>query len=223
MCAPLIDGPELQLVPLHRSRVSCHYADGDGRVVLCIADPCAVLLPHTVVVARIPGPSSPVSVGGGSLGWEGRRRAVSRWWQPARPFEPRLRRRVDDAAALEFAIHWKADLGRGDGLTPYSDDVICGALVLLNATRHPMAEMIATDLANVPLERRTTAPSAALLRLAAAGWCVDALADFLAQLATNADTTAAEEKLRSVGHSSGAGLLEGVRLLMTERSEGVAA
>jgi hypothetical protein len=223
LCAALIDGPEQVLAPVHRSDLAWQLAGSDGRVVACVATSTALRLPHAVVVASLPLRSSPVVVGGGTVGWAGARHRIRRWWQPARPFEPRLRRRIDDATALEFAIHWKADLGRGDGLTPYADDVICGALILLRATRHPMADLIATDLANVDLEDRTTAASAALLRHAADGWCIDPLADYLSQLAAGHDHSAAEKSLLRVGHSSGAGLLEGIALLLDERSEGAAA
>ena len=77
----------------------------------------------------------------------------------------------------------------------------------------------------IDLERRTTATSAALLRYAAEGWCIDPLASYLSHLATGVgQTEQVEQALLDVGHSSGAGLLEGVRLLMTRsntRSRGV--
>ena len=91
---------------------------------------------------------------------------------------------------------------------------MCGALVLLRASRtSDSPTSVARRLLALDLERRTTATSAALLRLAAEGYCIDALADYLARLATDPrDTAVGRAALLSVGHSSGRGLLEGVRL-----------
>lgn len=224
LCAPLFDGPEQTLVAVHRSSVAWQLADQQGRVVMCVTKSSAVRLPHVVVVPCLPSGSSPVSVGDGTLGWDGRRHRVSRWWQPARPVHPLLRQRLDDCAVGSFTASWQQELGLGAGLTPYADDVVCGALVLLRAAKHPDADVIAHQLQCFDLERRTTATSAALLRFAAAGWCIDPLAAYLSHLASGVgQTDLLAQALRDVGHSSGAGLLEGVHLLMRDQTEGVAA
>ena len=79
------------------------------------------------------------------------------------------------------------------GLTPYADDVICGALVTLRATGHPAWPRLAQDIAGADLERATTATSAALLRTACEGWCIDELADLLRCLARGEDPTSARD------------------------------
>lgn len=224
LCAPLIDGPRQQLWPVHQSPLAWQLATADGRVAMCVMKPAAIRLPHAVIVPDLPGGSPPLSVGDGTLGWGRTSARISRWWRPARPVDPRLGALVDRDAAAAFAVDFPTHLGRGDGLTPYADDVVCGALLLLRASRHRLADEVARRLLALDLERRTTATSAALLRLAAEGYCIDPVADFLARLATDPrDTAVAETALMSVGHSSGRGLLEGIRLVTVAQSEGAAA
>ena len=144
------------------------------------------------------------------------RHTVTRWWVPASPHHPGLLRLVDDDAAAATARHWRQQVGEGPGLTPYADDVLVGTLVTLLAAGHPVAASLAADVAAAPLERLTTAASAGLLRQAARGVCLDELAAVLAAYAgEGGDRTAvvdvAERRLLAVGHSSGRGLLRGVR------------
>lgn len=101
-------------------------------------------------------------------------------------------------------------LGAGPGLTPYADDVLCGMLVALRAAGHHQAERWSAIVAAAALEQRTTATSAALVRLAADGWCIDPLADHLNAIATGCAVENSARALGRVGHSSGHGLLEGV-------------
>jgi len=226
LCAPLIDGPRRRLYPLHRNFAAVQLADLDGRVRMCVTSSAAVRLPHAVVVASLPRASSPVAVGGGTVGWDGHEGHVSRWFEPAQPVLPSLCERLDPAAIATFPRTWSNDLGRGDGLTPYADDVVCGSLVLLRAVGHPAAHGIAAAVEQADLERRTTATSAALLRLAGRGYCIDPLADLLAALATGLDVApdaAVTTRLLAVGHTSGAGLLEGVRALLRTHVGGAAA
>lgn len=99
-------------------------------------------------------------------------------------------------------------VGRGDGLTPVGDDVLAGWLVATRATggdTTPIAEAVEAHLP------RTTALSAALLRHAAAG---EAIAPFRAVLVTGgADAVAV---LLAVGHTSGAGMLLGTHLALSD-------
>ena len=118
LLAALIDGPRQLLRPVHHGRVAVHLADARGVVRCCVITRDAVRLPHAVVVPSLPREASPVSVGDGTLGWDGFTVSVARWWRPARPTVPRLRSRVDERAAARFAARWRDDLGRGDGLTP---------------------------------------------------------------------------------------------------------
>jgi hypothetical protein len=240
LLAPLVDGPRRDLRIVHRSRHACQLADPAGSVVASVILPDSLRLPHAAVVPSLPQGSSPVSVGGGSWGWDGFRASVSRWWRPSRPDLPLLQSRLDDGAVAEFAARWRSNIGRGDGLTPYADDVVCGSLVTLHAARHPAARDISDELLSTRLERRTTATSAALLRLAARGYCLDELADYLAAVSAGPvdDTpqsvsnlvpscrSAAGEMapatacLLAVGHSSGQGLVVGVTsLLRTDLAE----
>jgi hypothetical protein len=231
LLAPLVDGPRQSLHVVHRSRVAWQLADGRGRVVLSVITPSAVRLPHAAVVSTLPRGSSPISAGGGSLEWDGSQHKVTRWFRPAQPILPHLQDLLDPAAVAAFARRWPDRVGQGDGLTPYHDDVVCGGLVVLRAAAHPAADAVAGEIDERPLEQRTTALSAALLRMAARGYCIDPLARFLRALATAdgsadgaADLDDAFADLVRVGHSSGRGLAEGVsRLLRSDAQVGAAA
>ena len=221
LLAPLVDGPPQELRVVHRSGVAWQLADERGRVVLSVITPRAVRLPHAVVVPSLPRGSSPISAGGGSLGWDGSRIKIARWFEPARPILPSLFDRLDPDAVDALTRRWPASIGLGDGLTPYHDDVVCGALAALSAAGHASAAAIARDVHAAPLERQTTALSAALLRLAARGYCIDPLARFLTAIAAldeSAVTTAVvrdtHAELVAVGHSSGRGLAEGVLTML---------
>ena len=114
-------------------------------------------------------------------------------------------------------------LGAGPGLTPYADDVLCGMLVALRAAGHHQAERWSAIVAAAALEQRTTATSAALLRLAAGGWCIDQVADYLTAVASGCGVEAAARELRQVGDSSGRGLIEGITALVGDAAVGAAA
>ena len=110
--------------------------------------PVPSVSPMRAVVPSLPSGSSPVSVGDGSwLGWDGSDAVdrVARWWQPARPAldlpcSPTPSTRPPSPASRPPG---RPSLGRGAGLTPYADDVVCGALVTLRATGHPAAPRLA--------------------------------------------------------------------------------
>ncbi len=99
-----------------------------------------------------------------------------------------------------------ADLvGRGDGLTPYGDDVLCGWLAVTRAAG------IATPEVDAEVRARaasTTLLSATLLECAMAG---EVLPEFGAWLAGTGPVEAVER----IGHSSGRGLVEGARLALS--------
>jgi len=96
-------------------------------------------------------------------------------------------------------------LGAGDGLTPYGDDVLCGWLAMHRAAGHASAEV---DAAVRDLMHRTTSLSAALLDCALHGEVIPEFAAYVVALGTEGEDAAAH-RLRAVGHTSGAGLLEG--------------
>jgi hypothetical protein len=101
-------------------------------------------------------------------------------------------------------------VGRGDGLTPYQDDVLCGWLAVHRAAG------VATDDADAAVRSclgRTTLLSATLLDCALHGEVIPEFAAYVAALGTRAepDRSAA---LAAVGHTSGAGMLHGARLAL---------
>jgi len=98
-------------------------------------------------------------------------------------------------------------LGRGTGLTPYGDDVLCGWLAIHRAAGVPTPDLDEQVRRLLP---RTTLLSATLLDCALRGEVVPEFAAYVAALGTSAQA-AAESALRSVGGSSGTGLLEGAR------------
>jgi hypothetical protein len=225
LVASWIDGPVRRLRIAHRSRLAWSLADDAGRVAFCVMFPGAVRLPSACAVAPQAGmaktPSS-LSVGDGLLAWgddecDGEPEAmafrVARWWRPARP-DPTdhqaLAPAVDPAAVRRLTEDWADHLGGGPGLTPYADDVLCGALVTLSAAGHPALPELAREISAADLEGATTATSASLLRQACEGWCIDELADLLHALARDEDPMPARAALLRVGSSSGRGLVEGV-------------
>jgi uncharacterized protein DUF2877 len=113
-----------------------------------------------------------------------------------------------------------ADLvGRGDGLTPLGDDVLCGWLVAHRAAG------IATPAVDDAVRRalpRTTTLSATLLECALAGECAGLVSDYLRAVATP-HRSEARAALESLGHSSGAGLAHGVDLALESIARSVAA
>jgi Protein of unknown function (DUF2877) len=210
LCASLLDGPSQPLQVVHRSRAAYQLADRHGKVRLCLATATAVRLPYSVTVRRLPDGSEGGAIGDGRLAWGGHTYRVARWWTPARPDHPTLRRRVRCGPVDNLVRTWRHRLGRGVGLTPYDDDVTCGALVTLHAARDPRATGLSREVLCTPLEQATTATSAALLRAAAGGWCIDAVAAYLASLAAEKPASAETAALLDVGASSGHGLLEGM-------------
>jgi hypothetical protein len=110
-----------------------------------------------------------------------------------------LPRRVDAASVGDL-------VGRGDGLTPLGDDVLCGWLVAHRACG------VATPDVDDAVRRalpRTTTLSATLLECALEGECADLVSRYLRSLGTPAEQ-AARTALVALGHSSGSGLAHGV-------------
>jgi hypothetical protein len=116
--------------------------------------------------------------------------------RPPRPTGPPPGRPpVIDVAAL---------IGRGDGLTPYGDDVLCGWLAVTRAAGVPTPEV---DAAVLERAGTTTLLSATLLDCAMHG---EVVPQFAAWLAGRGPVEAVER----IGHSSGRGLVEGARLAL---------
>jgi hypothetical protein len=107
-------------------------------------------------------------------------------------------------AGTPGAVDVASMVGRGDGLTPYGDDVLCGWLAVTRAAGIATPEVDAEVRA---LAHTTTLLSATLLDCAMAG---EAVPEFAAWLAGTGPVEAVER----IGHSSGRGLLEGARLAL---------
>ena len=112
---------------------------------------------------------------------------------------PRLRLR-----GTPGALDVRALVGRGDGLTPYGDDVVCGWLAVTRAGGLATPEV--DDAVRASLGR-TTLLSATLLECALAGEVVPEFGAWLAGGPAGA--------VEAIGHSSGRGLLEGARLALS--------
>ncbi len=224
LVAPLLDGPHRLLRVAHRSRLALQLADEQNRVVLGVMFPGAVRLPYGCAVASSPSTSSSLSVGDGVLAWGDDVYTVARWWRPSRPRHRSLAARVEPAGVRRLVEQWRRLLGRGPGLTPYGDDVLCGALVLLHAVDHPALLTLRQSIVATALESATTATSASLIRAACEGWCIDELADHLAAVAHCSGAAASTRAaLLQIGSSSGAGLLEGLSLVAPTMNQQEAA
>lgn len=111
-------------------------------------------------------------------------------------------------------------VGRGEGLTPLGDDVLCGWLALHRAAGAPTPGVDAAVLAHL---HRTTLLSAELLRCALRGEVVPQFAALVTALGTPAEP-AALAALTAVGHTSGAAMVHGAALALSAlHTEGVAA
>lgn len=98
-------------------------------------------------------------------------------------------------------------VGRGDGLTPYDDDVLCGWLAVHRGLGVPTPD---ADAAIRACLDRTTLLSATLLDCAMHG---EVIPEFAAWVAApdDPDRTAT---LAAVGHTSGRGMLQGARFVL---------
>jgi hypothetical protein len=103
-------------------------------------------------------------------------------------------------------------MGRGPGLTPLGDDVLCGWIATQRWAGVPTPEV--DDAVRAGLHR-TTLLSATLLDCALQGEVLPELGQFLAAVGTESEPRRSAE-LRAVGATSGAGLLRGARLALDE-------
>lgn len=113
-----------------------------------------------------------------------------------------------------------AMVGRGDGLTPYDDDVLCGWLAVHRAAGVATDDVDAAVRAHLD---RTTLLSATLLDCALHGEVIPEFARWLGAHGTTAEPGLATT-LTAVGHTSGRGMLQGARAALAHLSpEGAAA
>jgi hypothetical protein len=102
-------------------------------------------------------------------------------------------------------------IGRGPGLTPAGDDLLCGVLAGARMFRSPLSRLsreIERELQDRP--RATTSLSRALLLRASAGEGLPELHMFGGALIEGAGLTRAVTELATIGHSSGLALAIGV-------------
>lgn len=112
----------------------------------------------------------------------------------------------------DLALDWV--LGRGSGLTPVGDDVLCGVLATLISAGDPCAPRLRRRIRQLA-PARTTSLSATLLRRAGEGDALPAFADVVRALLSGSERAPAHvDRLRRVGHTSGAGMLLGLQLAL---------
>ncbi|MEJ7775525.1 MAG: DUF2877 domain-containing protein [Nocardioidaceae bacterium] len=202
-----------------RTRMSVHYETGRVDVpVLCLALLDAVRLPSSVLTPELP--AAPLRLDAGVLHTNDAHWPVSRWWQPPRPsgLVPPVAGRIVDFGPMPYGDVDPHELvGAGEGLTPSGDDLLAAALVTARATADPRLDGWCDATRDALRSRRTTAVSRALLRHALDGWCVPELAEFLTVACSGADPTAAADRLRAIGHSSGQALLDGAVYVLSTR------
>jgi hypothetical protein len=176
------------------------YVDADGFVVVLTVTP--PVLPNGVQVARLP-----------AVGTEVVARADEVWDPALRLVDPpagaagddELVRAVESRDPSVAASVGVRLIGRGPGLTPEGDDVACGVAAVIAAGDWPGAlrEAWVRALIGGDLRRRTTALSATLLELAAAGMGPEPLQAWLA------GDAGARERLVRIGHSTGRAIARG--------------
>jgi hypothetical protein len=181
------------------------YVDADGFVVvLTVGRP---LLPNGAQVARLPAVGSTVIVGAEEV-WD-----PTLWLGDAdlvadgpddlvRAVESR-----DPSLAASAGARW---IGRGGGLTPEGDDLVCGVAAVIAVGDWPRALRAAWlgALIGGDLRRRTTALSATLLELAVAGMGPEPLQALVAGEA------GALARLEAIGHSTGRAIARGAAVAL---------
>lgn len=207
--ARLRDAPDGAVPVVHRGRDAV-YLDLDGWCLGVVSSratavPCAL----RTGADRVP-EARTAEVSAGVLHLDGTALVVGRLVDVG---VPRLRAATATPAAPPGDV--AAMVGRGDGLTPYDDDVLCGWLAVHRAAG------VATDAVDAEVRahlHRTTLLSATLLDCAMHG---EVIPEFAAWLADPHDP-ARTATLAAVGHTSGRGMLQGARVAL-DHLEGAAA
>lgn len=106
--------------------------------------------------------------------------------------------------------HLVTQIGRGPGLTPEADDVLCGWLAIHRSAGVATPELDAKVLAALD---RTSLLSATLLECAVHGEVIPQFAAYVAALGTSLEAERAAA-LDRIGHTSGTALLRGARLAL---------
>jgi hypothetical protein len=182
------------------------YAVDDGFVmVLTVAPP---LLPNGAQVARLPPSGAQVVVAADEV-WDPTIR-LSRATIAAEAGDDDLVRALTSRDPTGAAAAGSRLIGRGMGLTPEGDDLVCGVAAVVAASAWPEAvkgEWLAA-LIGRELRRRTTALSATLLELAVRGMGPEPLQAWLAGDAS------ALARLEAIGHSTGRAIARGAAIAL---------
>ena len=234
-----LDGPLREAFVVH-SGADAVYLDDDGACLgllsrSAVAVPCGL---HTTL-RTIPSADHAAHIGDGTLDVAGMHVRVGRIVDASVPrinacsttptvlaeaCGDRLREVREELPGSALSALRDADpsavralLGRGSGLTPVGDDVLCGWTATHHSLGTPSVPMIRTIQASAPAT--TTRLSATLLDRACAGEVIPEFRHLL--LALRSPTASASaigravDALFAVGHTSGAGLLLGTTLALT--------
>jgi hypothetical protein len=176
------------------------YVDADGFVVvLTVGRP---VLPNGAQVERLPAVGATVLVGADEV------------WDPTLTIgdvdlavdgpEDLVEAVVSRGAGLAAAAGARL-IGRGGGLTPEGDDIVCGVAAVVASSPWPGAlrEAWLSALVGDGLRRRTTALSATLLELAVRGMGPEPLQALVA------GEPGARARLDAIGHSTGRAIARG--------------
>jgi Protein of unknown function (DUF2877) len=200
----IVAAPALRHVRIVGAGRSASYGEDDGFVVVFTRAP--PVLPNGAQVSSLPAVGDEIVVRGDEV-WDPTLRLV------APP--PVVADGPDDlVAAVEsrdpsLAAAAGAQLiGRGGGLTPEGDDLVCGVagVVAVAGWDEASREAWLAALIGGDLRRRTTALSATLLELAARGMGPEPLQAWLAGDAR------ALARLEALGHSTGRAIARGAAL-----------
>lgn len=235
-----LEGPRREVYVLHAG-ADAIYLDDDG-VCLGVLARSAVAVPCGLQtrLRDLPTSGQDATIGGGSLDLSGMQVRIGRLIDAS---VPRINACSTTASTLAAACSDQLDavraelptaalsalrnadpaavrdlLGRGSGLTPVGDDVLCGWVATRHALGRPSVPMIRAVEGTAA--NSTTRLSATLLDRACAGDVIPAFRRLL--LALRAPTSSAPavdravDALLAVGHTSGAGLLLGTTLALAE-------
>jgi hypothetical protein len=235
--AHLRDAPDGPVPVVHRGRDAV-YIDVVGRIVGLVgpratAVPCALRsISDRSRSGHLEGPEGPIAAESaylrqGVLHLDGQPLRIGRIVDvgvPSITAGSDTDAAIPPAAVAELAAPLPAALGaddvagvvgRGGGLTPFGDDVLCGWLALHRAAGVPTPEVDAAVRSHLGA---TTLLSATLLDCALHGEVIPEFAAYLAALGSPTRSAAAAT-LAAVGHTSGAGMLYGARLALAHLSE----
>jgi hypothetical protein len=198
--APVV-GRRVRVVGAGRSAA---YGEDDGFVVVFTREP--PVLPNGAQLSSLPPIGDEVVVRAEQV-WDPTLRLDDRP-EIAAPAADDLVRAVKTRDPSVAAAAGARLIGRGGGLTPEGDDVVCGvaAVVAVGSWPGALREAWVAALIGGDLRRRTTALSATLLELAARGMGPEPLQAWLA------GDAAARQRLVAIGHSTGRAIARGAAL-----------